>query len=115
MDNNFKKAKKIKIKLYDDPITCDISINMAIYDDNGKMYLAQPVKLEFKLYEPMTIIDKSFIQMPYFHAQEFLSQLSNALIEMGYRDKLTNADSEIKRMENHIKDLQKVLDKHLEG
>ena len=90
--------------------------DLFIFDEreNGKRFISNPMELHFKPYEEGTIAEPT-LRFPSFMGNGFLSELSNALIEAGYRDKIIDPKSEIKRLENHLEDMRQLVFKRKEG
>jgi len=72
---------------------------------------AKPMTIEF---EPVEFgkefeIRKPTLKLEHHRGRELLEALSKALVETGFRDKAVSKDGEIKRMENHLEDMRKIV------
>jgi hypothetical protein len=87
------------------------SINVWICDDDyekGKLTVAKPVKLEF-VKRPENAAVEPTLKFDRNTGHSFLSELAEALINAGYRDKAISKTDEIKRIENHLEDMRQLV------
>jgi hypothetical protein len=87
------------------------TVNIWIFDDDlerGKLRAAKPVKLEFEERQENSFVEPTF-KFDRNTGHSFLSELSEALINAGYRDKAISKTDEIKRIENHLEDMRQLI------
>jgi len=97
----------MKVKIHKNPYTDCIEF-LIYYEENGKRYVAQPVKLIFKEWKEGEKI-KPTLELSIFEA-DFLKSLAEALDEKGIK---TNKDAKIEGIleatRYHLEDLRKLL------
>lgn len=81
-----------------------------IFDEkeNGERHLAQPFDLTFQPWDDYSVPKPSLV-LNGKRGSQFLTELAKALIESGYRDKAVDVRGEIKRMEDHLADMRKLV------
>ncbi len=103
------------IKVYLNQPLGFIGLDIYIVDEdpeNGTYRVAEPMELKFKNVD-LAGVDRPTLHLGRLDGPQFLSALSEALINAGFRDKAVSKDGEIKRMENHLADMQKIAFKFI--
>jgi hypothetical protein len=84
--------------------------SLYIFDEleDGRRLVVKPMDMVFSECDEAKIIEPS-LKFSRLRGSNFLSELSNALIESGYRDRIVDTKGEIKRIENHLEDMRKLV------
>lgn len=82
--------------------------------ENGQVFKIEPMNIVLSTVEIGEKVDPC-ISVGYMDADAFLNALSNALIKSGYKDNSTSKDGEIKRIEEHLKDMREITFKFING
>jgi hypothetical protein len=119
--NLLVEGVSIMLKVYIEDHLMTHKVNIWIIDERpeGPSFRVKPMKLIME-----SILDDGSYMEPSLQlerrlGQQFLTELASALILSGYRDKTDDNKAEVKRLENHLQDMQKVafgsLETMLEG
>jgi len=104
--------------MYDVHITMDYGyggLRLYIIDrdpGSGKiMAFAKPIELEFEATTPGTeaMLREPTLKLDYYRGEELLQAIAKALVGAGFRDKAVSKDGEVKRMEDHLTDLRRLV------
>lgn len=103
----------IKIRTFEDQHTGSLNIAIIRYRQraDGTMIkeYATPINLQFKQIEEDGLYESFLRLSDYDESREFLRELSDSLIYMGFRDKKTDSTAEIKRLETHLNDMRSLV------
>ncbi len=103
----------IKVIICDNLPTLETYIYIMDFDEKtGEQKIAKSIKLDFYSYNEEEIM-KPTLSFKRHQGNQFLSELSSALIASGYRDKVSDKDGEIKRMNNHLEDMRQIAFKFI--
>jgi len=103
----------LKVHMWQDPqraVLCIRLFEVDLHQRITKVYL--PVEFKTETYPdgvPLgEMLDPTFM-FPSYEGNEFLQELSSALVASGFRDKAISKDGEIKRMEDHLQDMRRLV------
>ncbi|MCR4307095.1 MAG: hypothetical protein NUV80_00885 [Candidatus Berkelbacteria bacterium] len=98
----------MKIIFYTNPAR--IGVDMLILDEqNGKKYLAKPMKIVFEEYEYSVDVEPT-LRLPDMNAQEFMRAMAEALDEQGVKtDKDSKIAGTLDATKYHLEDLRSLL------
>lgn len=80
-------------------------------EKNGKVSYAIPSTIIFREVSDKdigSIIEPTF-KFSYFEGTQFLQALAQALVDAGFRDAVVSKDGEIRRIENHLNDMRRLV------
>jgi len=103
----------LKVQIWNEPHRAALCIRLYEVNEHQritKVYL--PVNFELQAYPdgvPLGEMLEPTFMFPSYEGNEFLQELSSALVASGFRDKTISKDGEIKRMENHLEDLRSIV------
>lgn len=98
----------VKIYIQQSNISRETSIYIFDGHPDGKRELAKPIDLVFEPVNEAEVMEPT-LSIRGYPGNNFLQELSNALIEAGFRDKQVNNSGEIKRLENHLDDMRRIV------
>lgn len=99
------------IKIYIRQSDISRETNIYIFDEHPdwRRSLAKPIELVFEPDEGGGKVVEPTLSIRDYPGNNFLQELSNALIEAGFRDKVMDNSGEIKRLENHLDDMRRIV------
>ena len=105
---------KIEVSILEDLLSRSVKIYIHQIDEStGKVFIAKKMDFIFEELEE-NVINEPSLHLKLQEGRNFLNNLSQALINSGFRDKSISKDGEIKRMTDHLEDMRKIAFKFID-